>query len=358
MSYLANWKFEEISYKDQKVYKEADINQAFTYCPEYLKKKPFFERLDYNNIFFILLTHLLTVLVFLYAEFKAPTVIFAIIYYHLTCMGITAGYHRMYSHKAYEGNGLYQVIVLLIGAGALQGSCLYWSILHRAHHRWTDTEKDPYNSKRGFFYAHIGWLFYKTERINTNVLFVEDLKKNPYVRWQNNWFRLLGPFMGLGFPALVCSLWGDTKGGFLIAGVMRAVLCQESTWCINSFAHFSLTGIFNFLASKPYDNTLTPVDNVICALITSGEGYHNFHHEYPNDYRNAIFWYQYDPTKWLIKVCSYIGLTKNLNTFPNQEIQRAIIDMEQKELDERKKKINYGVHPESLPIMTADDITE
>lgn len=231
--------------------------------------------------------------------------------------------------------------------------------MHRAHHRWTDTEKDPYNSKRGFFYAHIGWLFYKTLRIDTKVLDVSDLKGNNLVRWQNKNFVWMGVFMGFVFPSLVAGLlWGDYKGGFLVAGVLRGLFVLHSTWCVNSLAHFSFTNLFSFMSNKPYDHTLTPVDSILTALVTNGEGYHNFHHEYPNDYRNAIFWYQYDPTKWLIKFLSYFNITKNLNTFPNAEIERALLDMKIRELEQQKAKTNYGVNVNTLKVMSHEDILD
>jgi len=142
---------------------------------------------------------------------------------------------------------------------------------------------------------------------DTNVLYVEDLKNNKYVRWQKDYYHIIAPFMGIILPTIVCALWGDLYNGFFVAGIVKSLIVYHGTWCINSLAHFPLSGILKFLSSKTYDSTLTPVDNIICAFVTGGEGYHNFHHEFPNDYRNGIFWYHYDPTKWLIKACSYIG---------------------------------------------------
>merc|ERR1712080_775554 len=109
------------------------------------------------------------------------------------------------------------------------------------------------------------------------------------------------------------------------------------------------------MGKQSFDDTMTPQDSVITALLTFGEGYHNFHHEYPADYRNAIKGYQYDPTKWFILLCHTFGLVYDLNRFPDAEIQRALLDMEQRSLDEAqerldqlKQEVNYGPHPDDL----------
>lgn len=122
MTFLNNWTFQEPTYTDRKQYTDSHLTTSFTYCPEYLKSLPFLQRLDYNNLFFITLTHILALLFILYGEFNPKTVIFAVVYYYFTGLSITAGYHRMYSHKAFEGNRVFELFVLIFGAGALQGS--------------------------------------------------------------------------------------------------------------------------------------------------------------------------------------------------------------------------------------------
>eukprot|EP01084_Bolivina_argentea_P244778 409985_1 len=125
--------------------------------------------------------------------------VWAVIYYVWTGLGITAGYHRLWSHKSYEASIAVQYFLMLGGSGALQGSIKWWSLLHRAHHRWTDTDFDPYNIQRGFFYAHVGWLLLDNTRVNKNVN-IQDLKNNPIIRWQHVNFIWFGPFMAFIFP--------------------------------------------------------------------------------------------------------------------------------------------------------------
>ena len=213
-----------------------------------------------------------------------------IIYYFFTGLGITAGYHRLWSHVSYKATSILQLFLMAGGSGALQGSAKYWSYLHRAHHRWTDTDRDPYNSIRGFWYAHFGWLLFHTDRYDK--VSVMDIKQNPILRWQHHNYYWFGPFMTLILPALISwLLWDDFRAGFYIVGALRCAALHQGTWCVNSIAH---SGIFG--GQQNFDDTISPHDSLITALLTMGEGFHNFHHEFPSDYRNGIKWYHYDPS--------------------------------------------------------------
>jgi len=130
-------------------------------------------------------------------------------------------------------------------------------------------------------------------------------------------------------------------------GVARLVAIHHATFSINSIAHY--------LGDHSFDDRLSPKDSWITALITLGEGYHNFHHEFPSDYRNAIKYYQYDPTKWIVKTGSYFGLTWSLKTFPSNEIKKGRIQMQQNQIDKIKKTINWGIPLNDLPGYTWDE---
>ena len=208
----------------------------------------------------------------------------------------------------------------MVGAGAVEGSIRWWARGHRAHHRYTDTDLDPYNAHKGLLWSHIGWMILKPRR-KPGVADVSDLSTNDIVQWQHRHYLKLVFIMGVIFPTLVAGLgWGDWKGGYVYAGLLRLVFVHhvsvgkgwrtarsclvQSTFCVNSLAHY--------LGETPFDDKHTPRDHLITALVTFGEGYHNFHHQFPMDYRNAIKWYQYDPTKWLIWVCQQFGLASHL----------------------------------------------
>jgi len=134
---------------------------------------------------------------------------------------------------------------------------------------------------------------------------VSDLGKSTIVRWQQRWYVPLILLMGFSLPAAIPGyLWGDWRGGCVYAGAMRMCLVHHSIFALNSLAHW--------LGETPFDDRHSPRDHLITALVTFGEGYHNFHHQFPTDYRNAIRWYQYDPTKWFIAFCAKLGLASHL----------------------------------------------
>ncbi|KAJ3373277.1 hypothetical protein GGF31_000710 [Allomyces arbusculus] len=298
-----------------------------------------------------------TPLIALWGLFNVPlqskTLTWAIIYYFITGLGITAGYHRLWAHKSYSAALPYQIWMALAGVGAAEGSIRWWSRGHRAHHRFTDTERDPYNAHKGFFWAHMGWMLVKEPNQNAILGKVEmsDLDNDPIVRWQHKYYIPLLLTMAFVFPTVVAGLgWGDWIGGFFFAGVARLVFVHHATFCVNSLAHY--------IGEQTYDDVRTPRDHLLTALVTMGEGMHNYHHEFPNDYRNAIRWYQYDPTKWLIRAASYVGLTFDLKRFPENEVQKGKLMMREKKLNAWRAKLNWGTPVEQLPEWDADQFTE
>ncbi|KAI9323216.1 stearoyl-CoA desaturase [Dichotomocladium elegans] len=281
-------------------------------------------------------------------ELLSKTLVFAFIYYHVTVLGITAGYHRMWSHRAYRAVLPLRWIYCLAGSGAIEGSIYWWCRGHRAHHRWTDTDKDPYSAHRGLFFSHLGWMLVKRPKSKIGYADTADLKADPVVAIQHTYYPFFALGMGFLFPTLLAGLgWGDYRGGFFYAGAVRLVLVHHATFCVNSLAHY--------LGEDTYDDHHTSRDHWLTALVTNGEGYHNFHHEFPQDYRNAIRYYQYDPTKWLIKALSYIGLAYELKTFPSNEVTKSIVQMQEKKILACKKGLAYGPNIEDLPVFTWEE---
>ncbi|KAI8376804.1 stearoyl-CoA desaturase [Blakeslea trispora] len=279
---------------------------------------------------------------------QTKTFYWAFIYYMTTGVGITAGYHRYWSHRSFDCTKLTQIILCLSGSGAFEGSIHWWSRGHRAHHRWTDSDKDPYAATRGFFFSHIGWMLIRRPNNKIGYADTADLKADPLVRFQHRYYIFFAVGMAFVFPCLVAGLgWGDFKGGLVYAGLCRLVIVHHATFCVNSLAHF--------VGDTPFDDYHTPKNSWITALVTFGEGYHNFHHEFPQDYRNAILWYQYDLTKWIIKLLSFSGLTYNLKMFPANEIEKGQAQMIEKQLDKIKSKLNYGKQLQELPVFTLEE---
>ncbi len=269
-----------------------------------------------------LLSISLTILYCLTSEISYPIIAFAFLFSAVTNLSITAGYHRLFSHKSYDAHTFVKIIYLLIGAAAFQGSALKWSSDHRRHHRHIDTDQDPYNIKKGFWYAHIGWLFLK-DSVDLTIK-AADLEKDKWVKLQDKYYIPIALLMGFVFPMLIGGFFGSMLGGFAIAGGLRIFLTQQSTFLINSLCHT--------LGKQTFSKELSARDSWVVALLTHGEGYHSFHHKFQADYRNGIYWYQWDPTKWVIRVLKFLGLASKLRVMPSTEISLARLEVEMQEL--------------------------
>ena len=162
-----------------------------------------------------------------------------------------------------------------------------------------------------------------------------DLNSDPIVYYQHKYYPFLAIFFGLILPTWISSLWQDTIGGFFYAGVVARVICWHTTFSINSFAH--LVGDQHFSLEN------TSRGNFLLAFVTNGEGWHNFHHQFPNDYRNGVNFFDYDPTKWLIFTSFMVGLASNLTSLPALEIERSRLEVLQEKLDARKSRVATDV---------------
>lgn len=229
-------------------------------------------------------------------------------------LSVGSGYHRYFSHKAYDAHPALESVLLFFGAMALQNSVLQWARDHREHHRYVDRDWDPYNIKRGALWAHILWVFYK-EPPGKDFAGVPDLTRNPRVMWQHRWSAFIGIVFGLGIPTAIGALFGRPLGGLLWGGFLRIVLVHHTTFFVNSLAHM--------WGSRPFTTENSARDNGLLAFFTHGEGYHNFHHKFPSDFRNGIRWYHWDPNKWLIGAMRWARLAKNLRVTPPPLIENA-----------------------------------
>ena len=237
--------------------------------------------------------------------------------YVVSGISITAGYHRLFSHRSYSASWPLRLFYAIFGAAAFQNSVIKWCSDHRRHHLKTDTEEDPYSIVRGFFWAHMGWVMVSEDE--EKIEHVKDLQEDPILAWQDKHIFKIGGFAGIIFPGLIGMLLigGLTGffGGFIWGGLVRLVMVHHGTFLINSGAHY--------WGKQNYSTKNTSRDSPILSLLTFGEGYHNFHHTFQTDYRNGHKWYHWDPTKWWIRVFSFIKITKNLHKVPSWSIENA-----------------------------------
>ena len=208
----------------------------------------------------------------------------------------------------------------------------------------------------------MGWIIIKP-RWRIGFADMTDLDESIIVQWQHRHRLVLILTMGFLVPTLVAGLaWGDWKGGFVFAGLTRLCFVQhvgylspctmtsvysQSTFCVNSLAHW--------MGEKKFDNKLTPGDHFLTALFTVGEGYHNFHHQFPNDYRNALKWFQYDPTKWFIWSMANLGLASRLKRFPQNEIDKGLFTVQLQALFDEANDIKWPIRNSELPVMSWDE---
>jgi stearoyl-CoA desaturase (delta-9 desaturase) len=271
---------------------------------------------DWTNILFLSAVHLagLGGLVYLLAVRASPwTIGLAVLWFALCGMGITGGYHRLFAHKSYRASAPLRAFYLAFGAAAVQNSALKWSSDHRLHHAFTDSDGDPYNIRRGFWWAHLGWILFKDETVERDN--VRDLEADALLRFQDRHYVALALVFGALLPAAIGLLWGDPIGALLVAGFLRLVVQWHATFFVNSLAHT--------IGSQPYSDRGSARDSFVTVLVTLGEGYHNFHHTFQADYRNGVRWYQLDPTKWFVWTLSKLGITSDLRRTPSKAIEKA-----------------------------------
>lgn len=252
---------------------------------------------------------------FFYGTFHLSTACSSVILLYLTGLSITAGYHRYFSHRTFKTNPVMEFILLFFSSMSGQGSALRWSFDHRIHHAYVDTDKDPYCIKKGFWYAHFLWILEKPQAIEAKV--VPDLIKNKQVMLQDRFYPLcmvLTNVLAFVFVGWICQ---DYWGAFFLAVWLRLFALHHFTWFINSLAHT--------WGDKPFSQEQSAVDNYIISLLTFGEGYHNYHHTFANDYRNGIKWYHFDPTKWLIWTLSKFKLAHHLKKMDPITIKKRMV---------------------------------
>lgn len=246
-------------------------------------------------------------------------------------LSITAGYHRLWSHRAYEAHWSVKILLMLFGSMAIQNSILVWASGHRTHHRHVDNvENDPYSINRGFWFAHIGWMLRYYKSGEPDFSNANDLLNDKIVMFQHKYYVPLVLLMNFGLTLAIGWMVGDIWGVLLLGGFLRLVVSHHVTFFINSLCHV--------WGSRPYTDENTARDNPVLALVTWGEGYHNYHHIFQYDYRNGVKWWQFDPTKWLILSLSWVGLTRNLKRCSDFAVRKAELTMQFKRAEAQIEK--------------------
>jgi stearoyl-CoA desaturase (delta-9 desaturase) len=252
-------------------------------------------------------------------------------------LSITAGYHRLFAHKTYQASRPVRLFFLIFGAAGLENTVLRWAADHRVHHSHVDSERDPYNATKGFFWSHIGWIFFETTPPSQTV--VRDLAEDPLVRWQDRWYVPIGVGVAFGIPLVVGLLTHRVLGCLLIGGVLRVVVSHHATFFINSLCHI--------VGRQPYSREHSARDSSVMAFLAFGEGYHNYHHSFPFDYRNGIRGWHFDPAKWMIWCLARVGLARDLRRASDVAVLKAKVRIQYEKAKERVERAGEGIVEQS-----------
>src|SRR5437870_3661128 len=230
-----------------------------------------------------------------------------IVLYWVRIFAIGAGYHRYFSHRAYATSRAFQFVLAVLSQSTAQKSVLWWAAKHRHHHLHSDTECDVHSPRhKGFLYSHLGWIFSRRHH-KADLVKVADFACYPELMWLHR-FELV-PAVALGALCLLIGGWS----GLIVGFFWSTVLVYHATFCINSLAHVS--------GSKIYVTGDDSRNNLLLALLTMGEGWHNNHHAYQSSVRQGFRWWEIDATFYVLKLLSFAGLVWSLKS-PPQAVRR------------------------------------
>ncbi|KAJ0170029.1 hypothetical protein K1T71_014635 [Dendrolimus kikuchii] len=231
-------------------------------------------------------------------------------------LGVTAGSHRLWSHKSYKATRPLQIFLVLAQSVANQHSVAHWARDHRLHHKYSETDADPHNSSRGFFYSHVGWLMVRKHpevRRRGKMIDMSDIYSNPYLKLQDKHSYWFIPLLSFLIPTYIPTLWGESLTNAWYINMFRYVLNLNVTFCVNSVAHL--------WGQKPYDKHIAPSQSPKVNVVTLGEGWHNYHHCFPWDYRSDELGLRFNFTTCFIDICEKLGLAYDLRSASGEVIE-------------------------------------
>ncbi|XP_041984710.1 acyl-CoA Delta-9 desaturase-like [Aricia agestis] len=217
--------------------------------------------------------------------------------------GVTAGAHRYWTHRSYKATLPFQIILMYCFASAGQNKVFDWVRDHRVHHKLSESDADPHDVRRGFFFSHIGWLMMKKHpRViaEGRKIYMDDIHNDTLVQICTRHFTLIQLICCIIIPTVVpVAWWGEGWLLSFLANITRYTLNLNFTWAVNSFAHL--------WGNKPYDPNIMPVENWGVSLVAMGEGWHNYHHTFPWDYKAAELSYFLNFTTLTLDAFAAVG---------------------------------------------------
>mgnify|MGYP001801594841 CR=1 FL=1 len=296
-------------------------------------------------VFFVLIIYPLLIIILCYfyvtcygiGQFE---IIFSLLGYYVSNIVVGIGLHRLWSHDSYKTNSFVEFILAIFAAGTLQGPVLIWASNHFKHHTYTDTDKDPHSPKKyenklfGFLWSHIGWMIFDNESHKSiSRITLVKLGRKKILRWQLHYYWHIAIFMNLLLPLAIGYMIGGKYqyafAAFIFVGIGRSIQ-QQATFLVNSICHF--------VGSQKYTEGSSR-DIWWLFFLLLGENWHNFHHAFPNDYRNGPKWYHLDIHKWIIYTMSVIGIAWDLKKTASVRVEAKIGKTTAKFLSIKMEKI-------------------
>ncbi|XP_050816227.1 stearoyl-CoA desaturase [Gopherus flavomarginatus] len=267
------------------------------------------KRYVWRNIILMSLLHLGALYgLWLIPAAKPVTLAWGSLCFLMSALGITAGAHRLWSHRSYKAGLPLRIFLAIANSMAFQNDIYEWARDHRAHHKFSETDADPHNATRGFFFSHVGWLLMRKHPDvieKGQKLDLADLKADKVVMFQRRFYKLSVVVMCFLFPTLVpWCFWGESLcNSFFLPTILRYVVVLNATWLVNSAAHM--------FGNRPYDRYISPRENRLVTFGALGEGFHNYHHTFPYDYSTSEFGWHYNFTTAFIDLMCLLGLASD-----------------------------------------------
>ena len=224
-----------------------------------------------------------------------------ILYWVTACLGVTLGYHRLLSHRSFNVPQWLARFFATCGALSAEYGPITWSGIHRQHHKYSDTDPDPHDMNKGFWWSHIGWMFYDVPAEKNVRKYTADLRQDPYFKWLDKYFLILQ--VPLGLTLYLIGGWSLVLWGI----PLRLAVVYHVTWLVNSATHT--------WGERPYDTEDNSRNNKWVAALTFGEGWHNNHHAYPSSAKQGLQRGQIDLTWYHIVLLKKLGLATNVRIF-------------------------------------------
>ncbi|KAM6183282.1 acyl-CoA desaturase 1-like isoform 1-T1 [Erethizon dorsatum] len=236
---------------------------------------------------------------------KFYTWLWVYMYYMISVLGITAGAHRLWSHRTYKARLPLRIFLIILNTMAFQNDVYEWARDHRAHHKFSDTHADPHNCQRGFFFSHVGWLLVRKHpavKEKGRLLDMSDLKAEKLVMFQRRYYIPGILLLCFILPTLVpWYCWGETfQHSLYVATFLRYAAVLNVTWLVNSVAHR--------YGYRPYDKNISSRESILLSLGGMGEGFHNYHHSFPYDYSASEYRWHINFTTFFIDCMAALGL--------------------------------------------------